>query len=305
MAWRPFSGPDDLRIMLALVYASPAKNLHVMDLPYRLSSWALDHPANTALWEDTDGQLLAWAVLQTPFWAIDYALHPRANADLHRQVIDWADHRAAEIKNTPGGLPSWYINVFADQINRQGDLEMAGFTCQTDMGDDSWSKVILQRPANMPLTTFNPPPGFTIRPLAGRREVEGYVDLHRAAFGSRNMTIDWRSRTLTHPNYAPELDLVAVEPEGGLIAFCICWLNREFGGVCGQVEPLGVHPDFRKLGLGQAILMEALRRLTKLGAQQIVIETDNYRNAALQLYESVGFRVVRDVWVFRKDYLSR
>lgn len=36
-------------------------------LPYRLSSWALDDPANNALCEDEHGELLAWAVLQAAF----------------------------------------------------------------------------------------------------------------------------------------------------------------------------------------------------------------------------------------------
>jgi len=38
------------------------------------------------------------------------------------------------------------------------------------------------------------------------------------------------------------------------------------------------------------------------GASRIYVETDSYRNAAFELYESVGFRVVQDVWVYRKDF---
>jgi ribosomal protein S18 acetylase RimI-like enzyme len=56
------------------------------------------------------------------------------------------------------------------------------------------------------------------------------------------------------------------------------------------------------LGLGQAILTETIQRLQKQGAKRIFVETDNYRDAALQLYESVGFQVVQDVLVYRKDY---
>ena len=45
-----FAGEADLRAMAALVAAFPERNLHVIDLPYRLSSWALDDPANIGLW---------------------------------------------------------------------------------------------------------------------------------------------------------------------------------------------------------------------------------------------------------------
>jgi ribosomal protein S18 acetylase RimI-like enzyme len=63
-----------------------------------------------------------------------------------------------------------------------------------------------------------------------------------------------------------------------------------------------VHADFRGLGLGRAILAECLRRMRQRGARRMFVETDNYRDAALELYESAGFRVIQDVLVFRKDY---
>jgi hypothetical protein len=38
------------------------------------------------------------------------------------------------------------------------------------------------------------------------------------------------------------------------------------------------------------------------GARRIYVETDSYRNAAFELYEAVGFQVIQDVLVYRKDY---
>jgi ribosomal protein S18 acetylase RimI-like enzyme len=101
----------------------------------------------------------------------------------------------------------------------------------------------------------------------------------------------------------PALDLVAVSPDGGIAAFCICWLGASPGRPPrGQIEPLGVAPAYRRSGLGRAILEEGLRRLGSHGAEEVFVETDSYRNAAYGLYESVGFRVIRDVLVFRKNY---
>ena len=293
----------DKRAMAALVYDFPAGNVHVMDLPYRLSSWALDDPDNIGLWVNAEGRLLAWAVMQTPFWTIDYAYHPDARTNLHRQILAWADHRARQVLDTPSGHPMWFVNVFASQTDRIRDLEEAGFASQADVGEDSWSKVLMRRSAQIPVVDCSPPAGFTIRPLAGECEVEAYVQLHRAVFASKNMTTEWRTRTLCRPEYLSELDLVAVAPDGRLAAFCICWLNEDSEGKPnGQIEPLGVHEDFRRLGLGQAILSEGLRRLYLCGADRVYIDTDKYRNAALELYEAVGFRLVQDVLVYRKDY---
>jgi ribosomal protein S18 acetylase RimI-like enzyme len=290
--------------MAALVRGFPSGNLHVTDLPYRFSSWAFDYPGNVGLWFDAEGRLLAWAVMQTPFWTIDYACHPGADRNLHRRILAWADRCARQILDTPSGCPAWFVNVFADQTDRIRDLEEAGFSSQADVGDDSWSKVLMQRSAETPLVNHVLPAGFVIRPLAGESDVKAYVELHRAVFEGRNMTVGWRARTLCHPAYIPDLDLVAVAPDGRLAAFCMCWLNKNPGGEAGgQIEPLGVHVDFRKLGLGRAILAEGLRRLQLYGADRIYVETDGYRNAALELYESAGFRVIRDVLVYRKDYV--
>lgn len=275
-------------------------NLHVIDLPYRLSSWALDDPDNVRLWFGENGQLVAWAVLQTPFWTIDYACHPDVEIDLHREILRWADERAQAIVSTSYGHPAWFVTVFSGQANRIHDLEIAGFKCQADVGEDSWSKVLMRRSAQTPIKRYEPHSSFTIRTLAGEEEVEKYVELHRSVFESKNMTSAWRARTLEHPNYTRELDIVIESPTGQLVAFCICWFDQELRA--GHVEPLGCHKDFRQHALGRVALSEGLRRLQELGAQNIHVETDNYRNTAFRLYESFDFQVIQDVLIYRKDY---
>lgn len=287
--------------MAALVRAFPADHLHVVDLPYRSSSWAFDNPENVGLWTTPGGQLLAWVVMQTPFWTIDYACHPDADRDLRRQIWIWADGRAHALLDTRFGHPMWFVNVLADQRDHIRDLEEAGFASQADVAEDSWSKVLMRRVTGAPVDEYALPAGFTIRPLAGEAEVEAYVALHRAVFESKSMTVDWRARILRRPEYTPDLDLVAVVPDGRLAGFCICWLDRSLI-VSGQIEPLGVGAEWRALGLGRALLSEGLRRLILGGAEQIYVETDSYRGAALELYESCGFQIVRDVLVYRKEY---
>jgi ribosomal protein S18 acetylase RimI-like enzyme len=107
---------------------------------------------------------------------------------------------------------------------------------------------------------------------------------------------------LQHPDYVPDLDLVVTAPDGRLAAFCVCWLDRHGPEPIGQIEPLGCQADFRNSVLGRVALTEGLRRLLAHGAKMIFVETDNWRNTAFRLYESVGFDVVRDVLVYRKDY---
>jgi len=299
---RPYAGQADRRRMADLVRAHPAGNIHITDLPYRLSSWAFDDPGNIGLWEDGAGNLLAWAVLQTPFWSIDYADRPDVrDFGIHPMILTWAIARAQAVAGTPDGHPAWFVSVRADQTDRQGDLERAGFVRQAD-----WSQVFMERPAAEPVPPAVLPEGFTVRPLAGPSEVAAYAELHRAAFGSANMTAAWRARTLVQPEYLPDLDLVVAAPDGRLAAFCVGWLDRQGpdGTVLGQVEPLGVHPDFQGQGLGRAVLLESLRRMQEHGATLLTVETDTYRDAAFALYQSAGFRVAHDIWVYRRDFTA-
>jgi ribosomal protein S18 acetylase RimI-like enzyme len=298
--YRPFVHQADKLQMAALARQFPASNLHITDLPYRFSSWAFDDSENIRLWFDENQQLLAWAVLQAPWWTIDYACHPIAEASLHPAILAWADQRAHLVANTPFERPSWFMVAFPGQTGRIHDLEAAGFKFRSDVGEDSWSKVLLRRSTHTLVKVYQPPAGFTVRPLAGESEVEAYVELHRSVFETKTMTAEWRARTLKHPAYRPDLDLVVEAPDGSLAAFCICWLDES--AMEGQVEPLGCRKEFRRYALGRVALSHGLQRLQSLGVQSIVVETDCYRNTAYRLYEAFDFEVVQNVLIYGKDY---
>lgn len=297
---RSYADESDNQAMLALAREFAADNLHVIDLPYRLSSWALDESENVRLWFDEHENLVGWSVLQTPFWTIDYAFLPSLRAQLHREILSWADSRAREILASSFGHPAWYVTVFENQLQRIRDLEHSGFECQADVGENSWSQVLMRRSASAPMKVYRPPSGYTVRALNGEAEVEAYVELHRSVFESTNMTVDWRLRTLRHPAYRPDLDIVVAAPDGHPVAFCVCWFDQQT--LTGQIEPLGCHKDYRKYALGRVALSEGLHRLQTLGAKQIFVETDSYRNTAFRLYEFFGFEVTKNVLVYRKNY---
>jgi len=50
------------------------------------------------------------------------------------------------------------------------------------------------------------------------------------------------------------MDLVTVAQDGRLAAFCVGWIWQDKSGeTSGQIEPMGVHGDYRHMGLGRAI----------------------------------------------------
>jgi len=291
--------------ILGLVQESPQDNVHVVDLPYRLSSWAWTSSAQTRQWVTPEGDLHAWACLQTPFWSLDLAVHPDAPPMLTGEILAWADAQARAVLSTEYGRPMWFAFAFSDQHQLIAALEAAGYESQAD-GADAWSMVLMRHTPALPGPPVELPPGFTLRPLGGLSEVGAYVDLHRRVFNSDSMTEGWRAAVLRQPAYDADLDLVIADPDDELAAFCIGWLgpNGWDNQPSGQIEPLGVADRYRGQGLGRTIAGECVRRLYAKGALDVYVETDLDRNAALPLYEAVGFRAERSVLVFRKTYVS-
>jgi mycothiol synthase len=308
---RVYQGIPDQALMLELVHRRPEENMHVIDLPYRLSSWAFNDPQNARLWFDDGGTLRAWAVMQPPFWTIDYACDPASDRDLHRQVLDWAEERARQMLADPALAQNpdlrrecWFVNVLEGQKERMADLAAHGFVDQVDAPEDAWSMVFLTRPAAESAQKKPLPSGYRARPLKGQDEVAAYAALHREAFGTKNMTEEWRSGVLRQPAYRPELDLVIEAPDGSLAAFCVGWFDPAGyqGRPCGQIEPLGLSEQHRHPGMAKYLLNECSSRLRALGAEEIYVQTDNFRDGALGLYISAGFYLLQDIHVFRKDF---
>jgi mycothiol synthase len=294
---RPCADAVDLRLVTDLVRAFPDEQLHVVDLPYRLASWALEDERNARLWCDADGALLAFAILQHPWQSLDFFVHPGAReAAIETAVLVWAAERMHEIAVERGSEVTLYVTVRADQRDLTTLLAQHGFAAA------GWSLVHLATSLGGVVSEPRLPPGFVLRPLDGEREVEAYVRLHRAAFGTNNMTIAWRRRTLVMPGYVPELDVVAVAPGGELAAFCVCWLNPDTGQ--GQVEPLGVHPQHQGLGLGRAVLLEGLWRLQAHGAQEALVSTYGDDTPAVRLYTGAGFRPAFHTATFARTFVS-
>lgn len=264
---------NQLNRIAEFIYANPDGFPNLVDLPYRLASWSLENPDNIRIWE-SDGKIQAVGMIQMPWLALDYVCSP-STEPLVPQIFEWGAQRAAAIARETERDLSLVIRIASDQAAHIAYAEANGF-----MLDDDWTIVHLKRDLTTPLPEITPPDGFTFRTLDG--QVEAYVELHQTAFGSKNMQVSWRARTLTMPQYRPELDLLIVNQEGHPVAFCIGWIH----GSAGQIEPLGVHPDYQRLGLGRAVLLEGLRRLQAHGATTAYIDSYKYNDPALALYQT-------------------
>ncbi|MBP7692568.1 MAG: GNAT family N-acetyltransferase [Anaerolineales bacterium] len=283
---RPCRREADLPAVLGLVAAHPAGQRHVADLPYRLASWALDDPDNGRCWHTAGDALAGFAVLQGPWGTLDLGVTPAARAaGLEGGMLTWAAARVQAKAESQGQPVSVYVEAEAGDAAWRAAAEAAGFHF------GAYELAQFERPLAAEAAGPAVPAGFVIRPLRGEAECAAYTDLHRAAFGSANMTEAWRRRVVRGPGYAPDLDLVVETLAGQLAGFCIGWPAPD--GAWAQVEPCGVHPDFQHRGLGRALLAELFRRMAARGARRAVVETYAGDDAAMSFYQSVGFQVVR------------
>ena len=239
---------------------------------------------------------MGWAALQIPWSTVDTALHPAARAvGLETEMLRWGMARAHHLAAERGQAFTLYQSVPAERADTISWLMENGFE------PAHWRTVHLTLSLTERLPLPQLPSGFKLRPLRGEVEVGDYVALHRAAFGTDNMTVEWRARTLQTPHYVPKLDVVAVAPEGRLAAFCVGWALPNHAET--QVEPLGVHPDFQHLGLGRAVLLEGLRRMQALGAALAHVETYSINDPACGLYESAGFQVAHTPVTYARTFV--
>jgi predicted N-acetyltransferase YhbS len=118
------------------------------------------------------------------------------------------------------------------------------------------------------------------------------ADLLNAGFGRDiHSAAEYASFTAVSPSFRHDLNLVAVGPDGTFAAhagFTYDEANR-----FGILEPVCTRPDHRRRGLALSLIREGIRRVRRLGAVAVTVDTgaDEGPN---RLYEAAGF--VRARW---------
>jgi len=133
------------------------------------------------------------------------------------------------------------------------------------------------------------PEGYTIRHVDIVKDFENYRAVQGAVFShcGEYMTLEAAKIYRKAEFYHPERDIVVVAPDGSFAAFATGRMDPV--SKLGELEPVGVHPDHRRKGLGKAVCLECIRILQKHGAKAIVILGAASTEEAIHLYDSLGF----------------
>ena len=84
------------------------------------------------------------------------------------------------------------------------------------------------------------------------------------------------------PNVNLDLKIAVVAPNGDFVSYCGMW--QDSASHSALVEPVATDPAYRKMGLGRAAVLEAVRRCGILGAKRA------YVGSSQQFYYRIGFR---------------
>ena len=266
-------------------------------------SFDLDPCASFQLWEET-GELVGIGWFEEPdSLAFQVAPHKLNDEALAEAMLAWGIHRAREHCADSGGVLR--VNARSSFPEQLALLSRHGFARETrtplrlverrGYPPDGYYMVLFRRDLR-DLPAPEPQPGWVVRPVGGEDEWSERVELHRTVWAPSRITLEAYRRLRAAPVYRPDLDFVAVAPDGRLAAYCICWLDPLTR--VAEFEPVGTHPDFRGRGVGHLLLLEAFRRLRAAGAETATVPTNSVNVPAARLYESAGFTVADTEYIY-------
>jgi len=299
---RPYAGAADLQVMISLVAARPAERITdypgIVDLREMLGRSEMR--TNTRLWEDADGQFVGFAILYVTYNKLLFEVAPQvAGGDVEAQMIAWGVERVQQVGQERSDPITLEVSCRDDNTERIALLERHGFVAQETR------TLHMIRSLDEPIPEPQVPEGLVVRHVEGEHEVEPLVALHRAAFGSENITVEDRLSWMRVPGYDPELDLIAVAPDGTFAAYCMCSISEEENACTGRNEgytdPVATHPAFRRQGLARVLLLTGFQLLKQRGVETAVLSTWGENTAMQQTAKSVGFRVQSTTVFFTKQ----
>jgi len=82
--------------------------------------------------------------------------------------------------------------------------------------------------------------------------------------------------------------VIVFKPQSRVIGYLVFWKIKEQI----QINNIAIHPDFRRMGIAEAVLQQVLGEIRKGGAKLVTLEVRPSNIAARSLYNKLGFDVL-------------
>jgi mycothiol synthase len=250
------------------------------------------------IWEETDGSdissvsKMVAVTFCKPSGDCWIQIHPDYRF-LEKEILLWIERQRREIESNETSGLELRLRIDETDEKRRALLTELGYK------NSGLSEYNRERPIEMPVPEYQLPDGFIIRSVDVEADFVQYKKVLTAVFPHCcHMTRRTVRIYSTASFYNRDLNLVAVSAHGDFAAFCtvrIDPLSR-----MAELEPVGTHPDYRRLGLARSVICEGLHRLQKYRPCSICILGAAPSEAANRLYESLGFTEKTRVHLWRK-----
>jgi len=206
----------------------------------------------------------------TDWWLAMDPVHTR-DRTLADSIADWA------IEVNPGS--SFSVDGPGSPAIWRQALMKRGFEAMTDVWAHLWkplSSADVVDVAGVEVTTGND------------QAIVDRVAVQKAAFENSTFTVEKWHAMAQGLSFRPGFDLLARNEAGEAVAAITVWLPGE--GKCGMIEPMGTHPDHRRLGHGRRIIRAACAALARAGASGVCVVTPESNAGAVEVYRAAGLR---------------
>jgi ribosomal-protein-alanine N-acetyltransferase len=97
-------------------------------------------------------------------------------------------------------------------------------------------------------------------------------------------------------------DLFLVSGEKEISGFLIaCCRENERRAV---ILRIAVHPDYRSRGIATMLMEAAIEKFREMDVREVDLDVDIVKRGAIQLYEKIGFRIVRGIPMGDNNYMN-
>jgi len=212
---------------------------------------------------------------------IDAAVHPDfRRRGFGRRLLAWGLGRGREL-----GVDLAHVGVGEDAYAASALLEGQGFAPHRLYWELHWE-------GSMP--EYSLPSGTSLRSFRTGDE-SLLAEVQNAAFDgqwgySPNSVEDVEYKVQMHRvSHSGILFLVAGMETAG---FCWTRIDGPPGNQIGVIWMIGVRPEFRRGGMGRAILLAGMGYLIQQGVQAVELSVDGDNEPAREMYLGLGFRKV-------------
>jgi mycothiol synthase len=242
---------------------------------------------------EEEGRLIAYAAFVRSDY-VDVYVHPeRRNRGLGTRLLDWSEERARERTSAGDEVRLGQVVTTADEGSRHL-LESRGY-----------SPVRTYWRMSMPIEERPPPPawpeGVVVRTFDQERDTRAVYGLIQDAFADNERHHaesfeEWQAFMIDREAFEPGLWFIA-ESKGEIVGCVLCPNYDEEG----WIRQLAVAREWRRRGLGTALLRQAMTEFSRRGRKEIGLVVDSWnRTGAKEMYERAGMTVAREHVRFEK-----